>query len=491
MARSAARSQRGLRRAVPRWIALAGAAGGLLTAPALAQEVTVESPTAAMLLVTSASEEANTHFWTAIDEWENIRGRVAAEQLERALSIDQSFGLARVMHGFVTPGLQQEERAAEIERGLGQLAGASAPELTVATALKAWNLGNNEAAQTLLRAAGELTPGDRHVAYMHAMVTLNIDQHAGIQKLQKVAQRFPDFAPVQNILAYTLWNTGDHDGGMKAVRKYVELVPDHPNPYDSYGELLQWDGRFEDAATQYRNAVQRDQAFNAAYFGLAEIARLTGRTSDIPGLIEQGIQYAPTTQARINARRALANHYLMQGKRNAAMTELATVAEEAAANDIDWLTTLAHQQLALAAAMSGRGAAVDTHLQAAADVGGADTPAQHAWATWAYAAVGNLDKARTHAQQLEGKADAANWKTASRAANALLQLHENNTAQALYQLEQADPANIVVRALLADCYQRMGRKAEARTLKDEVMNDRTVSFFNSMAPIAMAHVSKL
>jgi tetratricopeptide (TPR) repeat protein len=141
---------------------------------------------------------------------------------------------------------------------------------------------------------------------------------------------------------------------MKAVRKYVELVPDHPNPYDSYGELLQWDGRFEDAATQYRNAVQRDQAFNAAYFGLAEIARLTGRTSDIPGLIEQGIQYAPTTQARINARRALANHYLMQGKRNAAMTELATVAEEAAANDIDWLTTLAHQQLALAAAMSGR-----------------------------------------------------------------------------------------------------------------------------------------
>jgi tetratricopeptide (TPR) repeat protein len=255
---------------------------------------------------------------------------------------------------------------------------------------------------------------------------------------------------------------------MKAVRKYVELVPDHPNPYDSYGELLQWDGRFEDAATQYRNAVQRDQAFNAAYFGLAEIARLTGRTSDIPGLIEQGIQYAPTTQARINARRALANHYLMQGKRNAAMTELATVAEEAAANDIDWLTTLAHQQLALAAAMSGRGAAVDTHLQAAADVGGADTPAQHAWATWAYAAVGNLDKARTHAQQLEGKADAANWKTASRAANALLQLHENNTAQALYQLEQADPANIVVRALLADCYQRMGRKAEARTLKDEV-----------------------
>jgi hypothetical protein len=37
----------------------------------------------------------------------------------------------------------------------------------------------------------------------------------------------------------------------------------------------------------------------------------------------------------------------------------------------------------------------------------------------------------------------------------------------------------------------MGRKAEARTLKDEVLNDRTVSFFNSMAPIAMAHVSKL
>jgi tetratricopeptide (TPR) repeat protein len=467
------------------------AAGAFLATPVLAQQATVESPAAVTLYVTSASEEANTHFWMAIDEWENIRGRVAAEHFDRALSIDPNFGLARVMQGFVTPGLQQEERASRIERGLVQLAGASAAELTLATAFKEWAAGNVKTARTLLSATAELTPGDRHVAYMHAVAALNVDQPAGLQALQKVAQRFPDFAPPQNILAYTLWNTGDREGGVRAVRKYVELVPDHPNPYDSYGELLQWDGRFEDAAQQYRNAIQRDPAFAEAYMGLAEIARLTGRTADIPGLIEQAIQYAPTPQARINARRALANHYLMQRNGKAAMTQLATAAQEAAENDFDRLTAVAYRQMALADAMYAKGANVEKHLQAAADVDGPDTPAQHAWATWAYAAAKKMDMARTHAQQLEKKADAANWKTASRTANALLYLYGNDTEQAFYQLEQADPANIVVRALMADCYKRMGRKAEARTLKDEVMNDRTVDFYNAMVPIAMAHVSQM
>lgn len=472
-------------------VALALAIGLTLPHSVVAQQATVESPTAATLHVTSATEAANTHFWAGIDEWENIRFRTAAQHFDQALAADPTFGLARVIHGFVTPGLQQQARAEEIERGFVDLAGATAAELALATAIKEWNAGNNENATTLLAATAKLTPGDRHVAYLHAVSALNVNQSEGLQALRKVAERFPDFAPVQNILAYTLWNTGDHEGAFQAVRKYVELVPNHPNPYDSYAELLQWDGRFEDAAQQYRNSIQRDPNFDQAYFGLAEVARLSRRTNEIRGFIEQGIEHAPTTQAGINGRRALANAYLIQGNYRAAMTELATVARESAANDIDWLTTLAHQQMALTDAMFAKGADVDKHLQAAAAVGGEDTPAQHAWATWAYAAAGKTEMARQHARQLEMKAkDAPNWETGARSANAMLYLRDNKVEQALKEIERADPTNIVVRAQLAECYAKMGRKAEADALTYEVLNDRTVNFYNPMVPIAMTLAAK-
>jgi tetratricopeptide (TPR) repeat protein len=76
-----------------------------------------------------------------------------------------------------------------------------------------------------------------------------------------------------------------------AFKKYIELIPNDPNPYDSYAELLLKMGKFDDSVAQYRKALAIDQNFINAHQGIgmallykgnaeeasAEIQKITGK----------------------------------------------------------------------------------------------------------------------------------------------------------------------------------------------------------------------
>ena len=62
---------------------------------------------------------------------------------------------------------------------------------------------------------------------------------------------------------------GDFDAAEAAFRRYIELIPDDPNPYDSYAELLMKTGRFEESIDNYRRALEADEHFIASYSGIA------------------------------------------------------------------------------------------------------------------------------------------------------------------------------------------------------------------------------
>jgi tetratricopeptide (TPR) repeat protein len=90
-----------------------------------------------------------------------------------------------------------------------------------------------------------------------------------IAHYKKASQIAPDFSPVYNILGYAYRQRGDYASAEQAFKKYVELIPNDPNPYDSYAELLLKMGRFDDSITQYRRALAHDANFNPSRFGMA------------------------------------------------------------------------------------------------------------------------------------------------------------------------------------------------------------------------------
>ncbi len=63
----------------------------------------------------------------------------------------------------------------------------------------------------------------------------------------------------------------------KAFQKYIKLIPDDPNPYDSYAELLLKEGKYNESIKQYEKALSIDPHFVASYFGMASDYNYLGK----------------------------------------------------------------------------------------------------------------------------------------------------------------------------------------------------------------------
>src|SRR2546426_1233261 len=278
-------------------------------APVLAaQQVNVASPAAERLRVTTTSEEASRHFFAGVSEARHFFTSKATMHFDRAIAGDPNLGLARVFRAAWEPGPTQAERSANIDRAVATMNGATTNELVIALALREFT--NNARAHELWETAVKLMPGDPNVAFYSALTT---PAPGSVAAMRAVTERFPDDAPAFNILAYQLWQQGDHEGGFKAVRRYVELAPDQPNAHDSYAELLQWSGRMTEAQAHYARAVQLDSSFSEAYMGIAEVSQLSGRGADARRQIQLAIAHSPSKPSTVDYTRDLARSFLMDG----------------------------------------------------------------------------------------------------------------------------------------------------------------------------------
>src|SRR5262249_33671719 len=94
-------------------------------------------------------------------------------------------------------------------------------------------------------------------------------------------------SPTYNILGYAYRQQGDYQDAEQAFKKYVELIPADPNPYDSYAELLLKMGRFQDSIEQYRKALSMDPHFMASHFGISADLMYLGKPSEAAGELQK------------------------------------------------------------------------------------------------------------------------------------------------------------------------------------------------------------
>jgi tetratricopeptide (TPR) repeat protein len=472
---------------------LAAATLGLVPGLVLAQQVTVESPAALSLRVTTASEEAGRQFWAGLADARNIFFSRATTHFDRAIALDSTLGLARVVRAAIVPGLTATQRQAEVERGLATMRSASTGELLTALAFREFVAGNARQSHALFETASKLLPGDPNLAFYAAQSTMSAEGPGRrVEAVRAATEKFPDDAPSYNTLAYMLWQTGDHDGAFTAVRRYVALVPDQPNSHDSYAELLQWDGRHSEAMMHYGRAVELDSTFVEANMGMAEVLQLTARGQEARRQIRQAIARAPSPQTGLSYTRALAHSFLLDGMLKEAMEQLAIVAREAQANDRKSLAAQTHREMAVADAMLGQGRTIAAHLATAAELGGADVPQQLIATAVAHGSAGDITTARAAAEKLATVAQSdSQYVTASRTVNAIILLRENKPQEAQRQLSEAKADDPLVRALLAESYRASGNTADSRTLRSQVINDPQFDLIDAHATIARVRAARI
>lgn len=230
---------------------------------------------AAKVPVTTSSDEARAYYEEGLRLADNLRVVEANEQFAKAVEADPGFAMAYYSLAF------SSQSAADFFDAVGKaedaMANASEGEQLYIRQLVA--IAENDQAAQLEAVSGlvSMYPKDErtHVALAN--------YHNGQQNFAEAVKHYehatqinPDFATAWNSLGYARRSLGDLEGAKTAFARYVELIPDESNPYDSYAELLMEMGEYDESIANYRKALEINPHFPSAYAGISINESLKG-----------------------------------------------------------------------------------------------------------------------------------------------------------------------------------------------------------------------
>ena len=218
--------------------------------------------------ITTISDEAKTHFLKGLELFEKLRTQESLEPFEKAIELDPDFGLAYFYFSQAQPSAKGFFE--QLDKALMCVDKVSESESNLILGLQATVNGNPTLQIEFYQKNVDAFPNDER------MLTLQATNYFGQQEYLKAVELYnkaiiinPDFSPAYNQLGYANRFLEKYDDAELAFKKYIELIPDDPNPYDSYAELLMKIGRFEESIEQYKAALEINPNFVASHIGIA------------------------------------------------------------------------------------------------------------------------------------------------------------------------------------------------------------------------------
>ena len=226
--------------------------------------------------VTSRSAEAHRLYLEGRALSENLRAHDGRQLYARAAEADPSFAMAHFQ--LAANAATAKDFFTHMKRAVALADSASEGERLMILALEAGGNADPSKALEYQRQLVELYPNDERAHFLSGNGWFGQQEFRKAVDAYQAATRInPRFAPAYNLLGYAQRSLEDYEASEAAFRKYIELIPNDPNPYDSYAELLMKTGRFEESVAQYRKALALDPKFSASRVGIATNRMLQGR----------------------------------------------------------------------------------------------------------------------------------------------------------------------------------------------------------------------
>ena len=249
-----------------------------------------EPDPAGKLPVTTASEEARKEFLQGRDLNEKLLIQDSIAHFDKAISLDPNFAMAELNRALVSP--TGKEFFEHLKKAVSLADKASNGERLLILGTEAGANGNTAKQKEYLEQLIAAYPNDERANFALAGYYFGQqDVPKAIEYYKKATELAPTFSSAFNLLGYAYRQNVDYANAEAAFKKYIELIPNDPNPYDSYAELLLKMGKFDDSVAQYRKALAIDQNFINAHQGIgmallykgnaaeaaAEIQKITGK----------------------------------------------------------------------------------------------------------------------------------------------------------------------------------------------------------------------
>ena len=147
-----------------------------------------------------------------------------------------------------------------------------------------------------------------------------IDPKLGIKYFKKSIAIDENYAPPYNLLGYVyMYQMENYKEAEKVLKTYIKLVPDSPNGYDSYAELLLKMGRYDESIEQFKKANEKDEN---KLFGLPGIGHnyvLKGEYSKARDYYKKMFDKTTRNTQKLNMLRFMASSYIVENKLDDAM----------------------------------------------------------------------------------------------------------------------------------------------------------------------------
>ncbi|MFA6468112.1 MAG: tetratricopeptide repeat protein [Bacteroidota bacterium] len=116
-----------------------------------------------------------------------------------------------------------------------------------------------------------------HLMLANFFMRVKKDTAEGEQQFKKAIAADPDKGTGYKQLGYLYVNRRQFSDAYYQMQKYIDREPKNPDSYDSYGDVLKAEQKYDLAIEKYRYALSVDKAYSPSIFSLAECYELTGQ----------------------------------------------------------------------------------------------------------------------------------------------------------------------------------------------------------------------
>jgi tetratricopeptide (TPR) repeat protein len=236
--------------------------------------------------VTTKSEEARKEFLQGQDLSERLLANDSVQHFAKAVELDPDFASAEL--ALANNAATAKDFFDHLKKAVSLADKASDGEKLLILATEAGTNGQTAKQKEYLDKLVAAYPNDER-----AQVAIGV-YHFGqqefpqaIEHLKKSTDLAPNFSPAYNMLGYSERQVDDFTGAEQAFKKYIELIPNDPNPYDSYAELLLKMGKFDESIVEYQKALSVDAHFVPSYFGMSADLMYQGKAAEAMAALQK------------------------------------------------------------------------------------------------------------------------------------------------------------------------------------------------------------
>src|ERR1700685_4002772 len=297
------------------------------------------------LPVTTASPEARALYQKGMADYEDLYLERCNDEWRAAVKADPTLAVAWAWIAFNSSNPMEVSAARERAKALAPKT-TPGEQLMITWISKVQDgdlIGGISAMNDML----EMYPHDKHLIYLAGnwLLLENADDQAQrtLEKALAIDKKFP---AALNDLAYVAARNREFAKAFAAMDRYVALLPNEPNPHDSYGELLRMAGNFEGSLQHYRAALKIDPDFVTSQVGLGDTYALMGNQEQARIEYDKAIRQAHNEADRLAYSMQKAMTWVRNGNLAEADNTFREIAQMAHAEDQDLQEAQAYRHLA-------------------------------------------------------------------------------------------------------------------------------------------------